>query len=86
LSQVVNGGICPTNTDYVTVWRQLKQWSEEGIWDMIVDFLKDNSYPRGQIFFGIVAVDSSFVEAKRGQSVEYNGFKKRKEIKIHDRG
>ena len=28
-------------------------------------------------------MDSSFVEAKRGESVEYNGFKKRKGIKIH---
>jgi hypothetical protein len=50
---------------------------------MILGSLKDDCYQRRQISPGIIAVDSSFVEAKKGESVEYNGFKKRKGIKIH---
>lgn len=36
---------------------------------MIVDSLKDDSYQKGQISLGVVAVDSSFVEAKKGEKV-----------------
>jgi hypothetical protein len=54
---------------YVTAWRRLKRWSEEGIWDMIFDSLKDDSYEKGQLSLGIVAKDSSFVEAKKGEKV-----------------
>ena len=50
---------------------------------MILGSLKDDSYQRRQISPGIVAVDSSFVEAKKGERAEYNGLKKRKGIKIH---
>ncbi|MDD3316749.1 MAG: transposase [Methanosarcina sp.] len=52
---------------YVTAWRRLKGWSEEGIWDMIFDSLKDDFYQKGQLSLGIVAIDSSFVEAKKGR-------------------
>ena len=52
---------------YVTAWRRLKRWSEEGIWDMIFDSLKDDFYQKGQLSLGIVAIDSSFVEAKKGR-------------------
>lgn len=51
---------------HVTSWRRLKRWSEEGVWDMILNSLKDDSYQKGQLSLGIIAVDSSFVEAKKG--------------------
>ncbi|WP_158024289.1 transposase [Methanosarcina horonobensis] len=54
---------------YVTAWRRLKRWSEEGVWDMIFDSLKDDPYRNGQLSLGIVAIDSSFVEAKKGEKV-----------------
>ncbi|MDR7666435.1 transposase [Methanosarcina sp. Z-7115] len=50
---------------------------------MILGSLRDDSYQRRHISPGIVAVDSSFVDAKKGETVYYNGFKKRKGIKIH---
>ncbi len=54
---------------YVTAWRRLKRWSEEGVWDIIFDSLKDDSYERGYLCLGTVAIDSSFVEAKKGEKV-----------------
>jgi len=50
---------------YVTAWRRLKRCSEEGVWDMIVDSLKNDFYQNGQLSLGIVAIDSSFVGAKK---------------------
>lgn len=54
---------------YVTAWRRLKRRSEEGVWDKIFDSLIDNSYQNGQLSLEIVAIDSSFVEAKKGEKV-----------------
>jgi transposase len=54
---------------YVTAWRRLKRWSEEGVWDTIFDSLKDSSYQKGQLSPRIVAMDSSFVKAKKGGKV-----------------
>jgi hypothetical protein len=54
---------------YVTAWRRLKRWSEEGVWDMIFNPLIDDSYQNGQLSLGIVAIDSSFVEAKKGEKM-----------------
>ena len=54
---------------YVTAWRRLKRWFEEGVWDMIFNSLIDDSYQNGQLSLGIVAIDSSFVEAKKGEKV-----------------
>ena len=36
---------------------------------MIFDSLKDSSYQKEQLSLGIVAIDSSFVEAKKGEKV-----------------
>ncbi len=36
---------------------------------MIFDSLKDDPYRNGQLSLGIVAIDSSFVEAKKGEKV-----------------
>lgn len=54
---------------YVTAWRRLKRWSEEGVWDMIFNSLIDDSSQNGQLSLEIVAIDSSFVEAKKGEKV-----------------
>ena len=54
---------------YVTAWRRLKRWSEEGVWDKILNSLIDDSYQKGQLSLEIVAIDSSFVEAKKGEKV-----------------
>jgi transposase len=45
---------------YKTAWRKLKKWQDEGVWDKI---LKELASIREH---GIVSVDSSTVEAKKG--------------------
>jgi transposase len=48
---------------YKTAWKRLKRWQEEGIWDRVFKALESmRSYNR-------VAVDSSTVEAKKGESL-----------------
>jgi transposase len=47
---------------YKTVWRRLKKWQDEGVWDSIFKALASIRE------HGIVSVDSSTVEAKKGES------------------
>jgi transposase len=47
---------------YKTAWKRLKKWQDEGVWDRIFRAL---SSIRGH---GVVSVDSSTVEAKKGES------------------
>jgi transposase len=47
---------------YKTAWRRLKKWQDEGVWDGILRALASIRE------HGIVSVDSSTVEAKRGES------------------
>jgi hypothetical protein len=48
---------------------------------MIVDYLKEDSYQKGQIPLGVVAVDSSFVEAKKGRKCRVEWIQKKKRNK-----
>ncbi len=47
---------------YKTAWKRLKKWQDGGVWDRM---LKALASVRGH---GRVAVDSSTVEAKKGES------------------
>lgn len=47
---------------YVTAWRRLKRWHELGVWDRVLEALA--SMKVGER----IAVDSSTVEAKKGES------------------
>jgi transposase len=47
---------------YKAAWRRLKRWRDEGVWDRMLRALASI---RGH---GMVAVDSSTVEAKRGRA------------------
>jgi transposase len=47
---------------YKTAWKRLKKWQDEGVWDRIFRALASI---REQV---IVSVDSSTVEAKKGES------------------
>jgi len=57
--------------------RRLKCWRDEGVWDRI---LRASASIRGH---GMVAVDSSTVEAKRGRACRIQCFKHRRGTKIH---
>jgi transposase len=47
---------------YKTAWKRLKKWQDEGVWDSIFRALASIRE------HGIVSVDSSTVEAKKGES------------------
>lgn len=51
---------------YVTAWRRLKRWSEEGVWERILTSIRDLAYRSGNLRLDVIAIDSSFVEAKKG--------------------
>jgi transposase len=46
---------------YETAWKRLKKWQDEGVWDSIFRALASIRE------HGIVSVDSSTVEAKKGE-------------------
>jgi transposase len=46
---------------YKTAWKRLKKWQDEGVWDRIFKALASIRE------HGIVSVDSSTVEAKKGE-------------------
>ncbi len=68
---LINGcrwGDMPSNYgSHVTAWRRLKRWSEEGIWNEIMESLRDSAYQKGKFSMDIVCVDSSFIETKKGR-------------------
>jgi transposase len=47
---------------YKTAWKRLKKWQDEGVWDSIFKALASIRE------HGVVSVDSSTVEAKKGES------------------
>lgn len=50
-----------------TAWRRLKRWSEEGIWNEIMESLRDSAYQKGKFSLDTVCIDSSFIETKKGE-------------------
>jgi transposase len=54
----------------VTAWRRVRRWSEEGVWDRIVEALRDAAYQQGSLSLAVVSVDSSLVETKRGERIQ----------------
>ena len=54
---------------YATAWRRLKRWSEEGVWNEIMESLRDSAYNDGKFSMDIVCVDSSFIETKKGEKI-----------------
>jgi hypothetical protein len=54
-----------------TAWRRLKWWSEEGIWNKIMESLRDSAYQKGKFSMDVVCVDSSFIETKKGEKIPH---------------
>ncbi|MEM2179055.1 MAG: transposase [Candidatus Methanomethylicaceae archaeon] len=48
---------------YKTAWRRLKKWQEKGIWDKIFNYLAFSRNPKA------ISIDSSIIEAKKGENV-----------------
>ena len=50
---------------------RLRRWSEEGgVWDTIVEVLRDAAYQQGSLSLDVVSVDSSLVETKKGERMQ----------------
>lgn len=53
----------------VTACRRLNKWSEEGIWEQIMESLRDSAYHDSKFSMETVCVDSSFIETKKGEKI-----------------
>ncbi|MBD3190060.1 MAG: transposase [Candidatus Heimdallarchaeota archaeon] len=49
-----------------TCWRRLEQWTEQGVWERVLERLLTKSYRTGLLKLEGVAVDSSTIEANKG--------------------
>jgi transposase len=50
---------------YVTAWRRLRRWSEEGVWFRVLCAICDTAYSAGKLSIDTVAVDSTLVDSKK---------------------
>ena len=58
----------PKYGDEVTAWRRLKRWEKQGVWKRVMDALIARGYSTGKLNPDSVAIDSSTVPAKKGES------------------
>ena len=54
---------------YLTAWRRFRRWQEEGVWDIILQTLRDRAHQAGLISLESVSVDSKTIPAKKGANV-----------------
>jgi transposase len=55
---------------YVTAWRRLKRWSEEGIWFKILCAICDTAYSTGNLSIDTVSVDSTLIDSKKVENFQ----------------
>ena len=60
------------------MWKRLRRWSEEGVWDRILSALREYAYEQGKLSLDIVSVDSTLVDSKKVVS-SWNSTAKREE-------
>jgi len=68
---------------YATAWRRLKRWSEEGVWNEIIESLQDSAYIDGSVQWTSYVLIVASSKQKKGRNSAYNGHKRRNGIKIH---
>jgi transposase len=68
---------------YVTAWRRLKRWSEEGIWFKILCGICDTAYSTGNLSIDTVSVDSTLIDSKKAENFQVTTVKRRKGVKVH---
>jgi transposase len=68
---------------YSTAWRRLKRWEREGVWSKIVEALASKGCSMGKLKLDRVSVDSTTIEARKGELVGYDGCRRGKGSKIH---
>ncbi len=55
---------------YVTAWRRLRRWSEEGVWFKILCAICDTAYASGRLSFNTIAVDSTLIDSKKEENTQ----------------
>jgi transposase len=55
---------------YVTAWRRLKRWSDEGIWFKILCAICDTAYSTGNLSIDTVSVDSTLIDSKKVENFQ----------------
>ena len=53
---------------YVTAWKRLRRWSEEGVWDRVLAAIRDSAYSAKKLSLNTVSVDSSLIDSKKVDS------------------
>jgi transposase len=51
---------------YVTAWRRLRRWEEEGVWTKLLQSLVSRAYSIGKLDMKEVSIDSTTIDAKKG--------------------
>ena len=64
----------------IIAWRRLKRWSEAGIWNKIMESLRDSGYHKGKFSIDTVCIDSSFVETKKGEKTPITTVTKKEKV------
>lgn len=54
----------------MTMWKRLKRWSEDGVWDRILSALQECAYLKGKLSLTVVSVDSTLVDSKKVASLQ----------------
>ena len=55
---------------YVTAWRRLKRWSEEGIWFEVLCAIRNTAYSTGKLSVDTVSVDSTLIDSKKAENFQ----------------
>ena len=55
---------------YVTAWRRLKLWSEEGVWFKVLCAICDTAYNTGNLSIDTVSVDSTLIDSKKVENFQ----------------
>jgi transposase len=53
---------------YVTAWRRLRRWSDQGVWSKILCAICDTAYASGMLSVNTIAVDSTLIDSKKAES------------------
>ena len=48
--------------------RRLRRWEEQGVWVNLLDAIIDQEYSEDEQRFGDIAIDSTTIAAKKGES------------------
>jgi transposase len=55
---------------YVTAWRRLRGWSEQGVWFKVLCAICDTAYASAKLSFDTIAVDSTIIDSKKEENTQ----------------